>query len=135
MTDTTDKMIVLKTDGTTEVVELPTLEDELATLQHAVGDGLIEAITLGSLNIRLFVNEEGKNLLLPPNRVASAIWSSVYPVHMLNDFIVGDVVITSDKSNDEGDLIGLTDDEVLNWILKIKALSDVLLPVKEEGNG
>jgi len=81
----------------------------LDTLQAAV-KGCIEAVYLDD-NIVMYCNEDGINLELPFNRFAT---SYGHFQKRIIGFIVGDVIFT--KSNDNGDTISLSQDEINNII-------------------
>lgn len=96
------KAVIIRTDGTTETIDLST--DELAQLQGAVG-GWVEAIDLND-SLTMWVNEEGKLTGLPHNPGAQRYWDSAFGPG--TDFIVGNAVLTGGIDG-EGDTIGLDD--------------------------
>ena len=97
--------LIIKTDGTKEVV-LFTEGSFLELAQKTVG-GWIQLVRLGDRG-DLYLNEEGKLDQLPQNPIATALYSDEYG---LNDFIVGDVIITG-GANSEGETVGLSDEQL-----------------------
>jgi hypothetical protein len=98
--------IEIKTD-----LSLGQLEDgTYNSVSKAVG-GYIEHITLHGVfeGYSLYINEEGKLLNLPINPVATAIWERVYG---RTDFLVGDAVLVSSKTDDEGNELPLSEEQV-----------------------
>lgn len=81
------KAIIIESNGNCEVQELVGYDD----INKAVG-GWIESVFMGG-QATAFVNEEGKLLDLPFNRKATTLWSEMNPVILLNDFIVGNMVV------------------------------------------
>lgn len=63
---------------------------DLKTLQRLVG-GLIELVGFPS-GCGCYINEEGKLLNLPVNRIATAIVDTLYPGFASYDYIVGPAV-------------------------------------------
>ena len=66
--------------------------DGLADYQAAVG-GWVEAVTIPSLGITIYVNEEGLPKHLPFNARATFLWAHHVPEVRLNAMVVGDAVI------------------------------------------
>jgi hypothetical protein len=97
--------IKLTTEGQASLIDLTADNNELLTLQMAVG-GLIEAKTLEG-DYTLFMNEEGKLMQLPINERATEIWLANFP--NFPDVIVGDVVIAG-GTDEEGEQLGLDPD-------------------------
>jgi hypothetical protein len=88
-----------------ELVEMPKADyDAVST---AVG-GYIEHIRLEGAfkGFSLYVHEEGKLLGLPFNDLATAIWEASYG---RTDVILGNAVLVSSKTDDEGNELPLTD--------------------------
>jgi hypothetical protein len=96
--------------------ELETIDfngDELSTLQRCVG-GNVEIVRLSD-SVTMWVNEEGKVIDLPPNRIATRLFRTVFNSY---DIIVGDVVLTGGDDK-EGNTLGLDDKayaRLLMWI-------------------
>lgn len=97
--------LVIKTNGTKEVT-LFTEGTFLELAQKTVG-GWIQLVRLGDRG-DLYLNEEGKLDQLPQNPIATALYSEEYG---LNDFIVGDVIITG-GANSEGETVGLSEEQL-----------------------
>jgi hypothetical protein len=100
------KAVIIKIDGTKSIVEF-TNETCYKVLSKAVG-GYVESIQLKD-ETTLWVNETGKLDLLKQNSIATAIFANNYG---LLDYVVGDAIFTGGTDN-EGEIIGLTDEEVL----------------------
>jgi hypothetical protein len=80
--------------------------DDLSTWQRLVG-GYIEVVPYDDyLNILVICNEEGKLEGLSPNIV------------YYNDILVGTIVFVS--SNEEGDFVGLNDEQILYVMRTLK---------------
>jgi hypothetical protein len=93
-------------------------DGDLAELQAAVG-GYIEAAP-SSDHVTIWVNEDGKGLELPPNRLAMDIWLryDVYRCILVGrDWLAGNVVITGGAGPD-GETLDLRDD-VRRWALRV----------------
>lgn len=82
---------------------LPVALDDLADFQRIVG-GYVETVTLPDIDTVIWLNEDGKLLGLPANRVATLLAKDAGL--MPGDVIVGDVVVTggADDNGDETDL-------------------------------
>jgi len=98
------KAVIIKTDGSKEVVEF-TNETSYNMLSGAVG-GWIQCVPLGELD--LWVNEEGKLDGLEHNPIATALWIDTYGN---TDRIVGNAVFTS-GTDDEGNTLGLSEEQI-----------------------
>lgn len=86
-----------------------TPETALTTLQKKVG-GYVEALYLPSLDLTLWCDEEGLINNREPNFTATKI---IYE-HGNNTeaIIVGDVVITSDRTDDDGNILDMSDEQL-----------------------
>jgi hypothetical protein len=100
---------MIDTEGNAKELDLDAKEGSLQTLQTAV-DGLIEAVDINK-NLTLWLNEEGKLLGLPMNSVGTAMYRRATEI---TDTIVGNIVLTGGV-DDEGDTIGLTEEQVSTW--------------------
>lgn len=69
-----------------------TIPNTLEAFQEIVG-GYIEVVSLSG-NIRMIINEEGKLLSLPKNRVATELYQST------TDYIAGTAIITETRGED-----------------------------------
>jgi hypothetical protein len=105
------KALVLKTNNTIQVEEDTEEFVSYATLSRAVG-GMIEAVTLPS-GLTLWVNEEGKMDGLPVNDYATKLFTSAFGSGI--DIIVGNAIITG-GADDEGETLGLTDEQVAELV-------------------
>jgi hypothetical protein len=88
--------VVIKADGTLERLDLSVSEQELKSLQNAVG-GYVQVIELED-DFTMWVNEEGKLLNLPVNEIATVIWEVRFGIG--TDIICGDVVFTGGMDED-----------------------------------
>lgn len=107
------KALVLTTDNTVEVEQDTDEFVSYATLSRAVG-GMIEAVTLPS-GLTLWVNEEGKLDGLPVNEYATRLFVSAFGAV---DVIVGNAIITG-GADDDGETLGLTDEQVADLLANI----------------
>jgi hypothetical protein len=88
--------VVIKAEGTLERLDLSESEQELKSLQNAVG-GYVQVIELED-DFTMWVNEEGKLLNLPVNEIATVIWEVRFGLD--TDIICGDVVFTGGMDED-----------------------------------
>ena len=101
------KAVIITTDGRRTLVEFNN-QTSYKTLSDAVG-GLIECVHLPkTLNLDLWVNDNGKNEGLELNAYATSLWITNYGV---TDVIVGDVAFTS-RADRHGNTLGLNDEQV-----------------------
>ena len=80
-------------------------EGSLEKLQSAVG-GYIQMVEIGPYS--MYLNEEGKMIGLPVNRLATALWESEYGAG--TDIIVGNAVFCG-PPDDEGEDTSLSIDQ------------------------
>ncbi|KAF5051099.1 hypothetical protein DSECCO2_422620 [anaerobic digester metagenome] len=108
------KVIKITTDDVISVVDIQ--EPTLRGMQEQVGGsievvrpyGLYELNVPGSESLIMICNEDGKNLELDENFVASDLYDPV-----CGDDIVGDILIMAEGFvNGEPDIVGLTDEQV-----------------------
>jgi hypothetical protein len=78
------QMLQIKADGTVQMID----NNEYQDINTAVG-GNIEAVGIDEENV-MYCNEEGKNIALPPNYIATTLFQSRFGKV---DVICGDVVI------------------------------------------
>jgi hypothetical protein len=84
-----------------------TNETSLETLQEVVG-GYVEAIDLPMLGLTMWCNEEAKLIgTYLPNYFATKLWQTHYGD---TDVIMGNVVLTSNLTDDEGNILTLSTD-------------------------
>ena len=102
------KALKVSAELATEVIDLDAPQGSLKVLQDAVG-GFIQPIGVG--NVELVINEEGKIFDLPYNEYGTRILRKAYST---DDYIVGDIVVTGGV-DDEGEWIGLTDEQVTQF--------------------
>jgi hypothetical protein len=107
--------VIIKTDGTTEVVDFST--DSLTVLQKAVG-GWVQAIDISD-KLTLWVNEEGKLEDLPHNPRAQQYFDMRFGTGA--DYVVGDAVITG-GTDSNGDTLGL-DSETIELLVTQPAIA------------
>lgn len=94
--------------GASEVVDLDAPQGSYEVLRDAVG-GYIEAVDITD-RLTMWVNEEGKLTESPiRNTVGQMYFDKAFGAG--RDTIVGDIIFTGGV-DDEGDTIGLTEDQV-----------------------
>lgn len=108
--------ILMRTDDSWKILNEEKIT--LDTLQAAV-NGCIEPIFLDD-NIVMYCNEDGINLELPLNRFATGYG---HFQKRIIGYILGDVVFT--KSDDNGDTISLSQDEINNIIDHIEYYQNI----------
>lgn len=96
----------LNVHGETQVVDLDAPEGSYEVIRSAV-DGWIEAVDLSD-EMTMWVNEEGKLIGLIRNDMATKMFREVFGNV---DVIMGDVIFTG-GSDDEGETLGLTDEQL-----------------------
>jgi Domain of unknown function (DUF3846) len=121
----TRNILIIRTDGTTEVGDLDAPEGSLKVLQNAVG-GYVEAVDLRDPEepATMWVNEDGIALGLPMNVYGTLIYQLMY--HTPNG-ILGDIAI-SGLPDDEGDTTGISDKLRTALEEMIKGVSSQILP-------
>ena len=100
------KALYLSTEMDAEIRTF-TVGDSYELLRDAV-DGYIECVHLPSLGVDLWCNEEGKLTGLPQNDIATLLFHKEFGAF---DSIRGNVIFTG-GADDEGDTIGLTEDQI-----------------------
>lgn len=107
------KALKISTDNAREVVEFDNTTS-YETIKSAVG-GWIELIRIPSLNVDMWINEEGKLTNEPiQNPTGTALWVENYGE---SDVIIGDIIFTGGTDN-SGSTVGLSDaqlDALLNY--------------------
>ena len=102
------KALTIRTDGT---FSAGTIDGKLKSLQTIVG-GYIESV--GSRDVTIFINEEGKLEGLPINHLATVLWWVVCPHMAGQDVLLGDVVVLG-PVDANGDETSVTEDTL--WVL------------------
>jgi hypothetical protein len=102
------KAVIITTDGDKSVVEFD-FGKSYQILSDAVG-GMIECVGLEDADV--WCNENGIAEGLPLNMIASAIYSDAFNA---SNPILGNVIITG-SCDDEGETLGLTDEQVAYWL-------------------
>jgi hypothetical protein len=102
------KAVIITTEGTKSVVEFE-IGDSYKLLSNSVG-GMIECVGLGDAD--LWCNENGIAEGLELNMIASAIYSETFGA---SNPILGNVIITG-GADEEGETLGLTDEQVAHWL-------------------
>ena len=102
------KAVIISTDGHKSVVEFE-FGKSYQLLSDAVG-GMIECVGLKDADV--WCNENGIAEGLPLNMIASAIYSDAFNA---GNAILGNVIITG-SCDDEGETLGLTDEQVAYWL-------------------
>lgn len=103
-------------DGQVQVLDLNTVDSELETLQSAVG-GWIQAVNVVG-GMSMYLNEEGKILGLPKNRIATSYFDDTFGEG--EDIVVGDVVFTG-LPDREGDTTSLTSTQLQDIVDRVGA--------------
>lgn len=95
------KAIVVKTDGSVNEVFA---EWDYDQINKEVG-GYIEPVSFGENDYFAFVNEEGKLLNLPENKIATELWYNSGQTILLGDYLAGDAVFfgETDENGDNTD--------------------------------
>ena len=102
------KAVIISTEGHKSVVEFE-FGKSYQLLSDAVG-GMIECVGLKDAD--LWCNENGISEGLDLNMIASAIYSDAFGA---GNPILGNVIITG-SADDEGETLGLTDEQVAYWL-------------------
>ncbi len=102
------KAVIISTEGHKSVVEFE-FGKSYQILRDAVG-GMIECVSLKDAD--LWCNENGIAEGLDLNMIASAIYSEAFNA---SNPILGNVIITG-SVDDEGETLGLTDEQVAYWL-------------------
>jgi hypothetical protein len=109
--------VVIKTDGTLERLDLSESEQELKSLQNAVG-GYVQVIELED-DFTMWVNEEGKLLGLEENKIATVIWEVRFGID--TDIICGDVVFTGGMDED-GETLTISEANIQRLVELVEGL-------------
>lgn len=109
---TADGQVLLKTLSGDSTADWKLMTD-------AVG-GYVERVPLEDYTLLMWVNEEGKLRGLPHNPLAQRLWDKSWGVG--TDYVVGDVVITGDDT-DEGETGGLPADVTNRLVLELTGTS------------
>lgn len=89
------KAIVVKTDGSVNEVWA---EWNYEQINKEVG-GFIEAVYFGNNPYFAYINEEGKILDLPENRIATDLWYNSGQRILLGDYLAGNAVFFGEIDN------------------------------------
>lgn len=114
------KALRVTTEG--HVQEIDLAEDSLRKLQTAVG-GYVQAVNLTD-TLTLWCNEDGKLQRLRHNPYAQRAWDASFGAH--TDYIVGDVVFTSDGPDGQTASIEAEDEAAVRAI--VEAVAKVVSP-------
>lgn len=116
-----DPIQELKLRGDISVIEFEN-EELVKKCYDFIGTNIVECVHLASLGVTMWLDEEGKlkndNL---PNLDGTILFMKEF---MVQDVIMGHVVFTSDKTDDEGWALGLEDEELeklKNLILEMQS--------------
>jgi hypothetical protein len=116
-----DPIQQLKLKGDISVIEFEN-EELVKKCYDFIGTDIVECVHLASLGVTMWLDEEGKlkndNL---PNLDGTILFMKEF---MVQDVIMGHVVFTSDKTDDEGWALGLEDEELeklKNLILEMQS--------------
>lgn len=107
--DVNDPIQELNLKGEISIIEFAK-KDLVTKCYDFIGTNIIEAVNLSSLGVTMWLDEEGKlknNVL--PNLDATFLFMKEF---MVQDTIMGHVVLTSDKTDKDGWALGLDDDKL-----------------------
>lgn len=107
--DANDPVQELNLKGEISVIEFDK-EELVKKCYDFIGTDIVECVHLPSLGITMWLDEEGKlknNVL--PNLDGTLLFMREF---MVQDVIMGHVVFTSDKTDDEGWALGLEDEQL-----------------------
>ena len=95
---------------TEQEIKLLDQDFNLKVIQSYLG-GLIEAISFGSRNSHFFayINEEGKLIGLPENKIATSVWYNSGERILIGDYLAGNVLFFG-QIDDEGNETDVPDD-------------------------
>jgi len=111
--------ITVTTDNNLDVIDFDESKS-YETIKAAIGGGTIQCIHLPSLDVDMWIDDEGKLVNEPViNAFGSALWVDSYG---MTDLIVGDIIITGGV-DDEGHTLGLTFDKAA---MVLKRANDVM---------
>lgn len=108
--DANDPVQELNLKGEISVIEFEK-EDLVKKCYDFIETNIVECIHLRSLGLTMWIDEEGKlknNVL--PNLDGTFLFLKEFP--WIRDVIMGHVVFTSDKTDDEGWALGLEDKDI-----------------------
>ena len=114
--DINDPVQELKLKGDISVIEFEKTE-LVKKCYDFIETDIVEAVHLASLGVTMWLDEEGKlknNVL--PNLDGTFLFMKEF---MVQDTIMGHVVLTSDKTDEEGWALGLEDEEIKKLTLLI----------------
>ena len=107
--DANDPIQELNLKGEISVIEFGK-EELVKKCYDFIGTDIVEAVHLASLGVTMWLDEEGKlknNVL--PNLDGTLLFMKEF---MVQDTIMGHVVFTSDKTDEEGWALGLEDEQL-----------------------
>ena len=107
--DANDPIQELNLKGEISVIEF-VKKDLVTKCYDFIGTDIVEAVHLASLGVTMWLDEEGKlknNVL--PNLDGTFLFMKEF---MVQDTIMGHVVFTSDKTDEEGWALGLEDEQL-----------------------
>jgi len=86
------KAITVSASGDIEEITSTWTSQEM---NEAVG-GFFDVVRFGNLRFVAYINDEGKLIDLPENKIATALWYDSGEKILLGDYIAGDVVFIGD---------------------------------------
>ena len=114
--DVNDPLQEIKLKGDISVIEFEKTE-LVKKCYDFIETDIVEAVHLASLGLTMWLDEEGKlknNVL--PNLDGTFLFMKEF---MVQDMIMGHVVFTSDRTDEEGWALGLEDEEIAKLTLLI----------------
>jgi hypothetical protein len=120
--------IKVKSDPVVDVVEFDATKS-YETIKEATGGGLFDCITLPSLGIDMWIDDEGKLVNDPQiNAFGTALWLNEFDNP---DLICGDIIITG-MPDAEGNTTGMTKQQTVEVINKVnEVVKEVLQGIRE----
>jgi hypothetical protein len=119
------KAIIVKADNLIEdpiqIVDFN--EDESFSTIKKVIKNRFDCISLPSLGVDMWIDDEGKLLDLEINPFATALWINEYG---MNDIVVGDVIITGGPDS-SGHTKGMDDKKIVKVMLTVKEVMDKII--------
>ncbi|GAA4035035.1 hypothetical protein GCM10023063_19220 [Arthrobacter methylotrophus] len=94
------KVAIIPADNTKPII-VQNIDPGLGSLQHLVG-GDVELVGLRSLDMNMYLNEEGKLMSLPRNHRATVLCQQSQAIR-IDDYICGDAVIVGPFDGEGGD--------------------------------
>ena len=113
-------------NGAIDIVEFDELKS-YETIKEAIGGGTFDCISIPSLGVDMWIDDEGKLMDEPKySSFATVLWTLEYG---MTDIVAGDVIITG-GTDDEGNTLGLTKDGVIEVLTAVKQMMERIISIK-----